>query len=82
VITRAISVFLMTLIVDVAVALVNPSLQPGDVAARHVVVAAGTVAAIDEAQRLVTIDLSAVLQGKSTLKRLVLAVPMAATGDG
>jgi len=81
-IIRVISVILTTLIVAVAPALVNPSLQPGDVAARHVLVAAGTVAVIDEAQRLVTIDLSAVLQGKSTLKRLVLAVPMAATAVG
>jgi len=74
---RILAVLLVTLSAPIAQALVNPSLQPGDVAALHVVVAAGKVIAIDEPGRRLTIALSAVLKGQTALTRLVITVPAA-----
>ena len=72
--TLPICVLLAAILPRVALALVNPSLQPGDLYDRHRVALGLKVAAIDEDQKTVDLDVVAVYKGEFTAKKVTLTL--------
>ncbi len=73
--TWACALLLLTTLIPAAWALVNPALQPMEVARRHRVVIAGKLASIDQTKRTLTVSVEQVIIGELEAKELTITLP-------